>query len=136
MAAKKRKTYMKYPKVLTVTCVSCDAVFDVLLKDANEFRKRFYCSEKCEAEYHAAARRGALASRKQNGKFGGERGRYQDKTSTVLNERTAATAATPKRRKAEDIAREAKEAEQRRRDSEYWAALRLAMGITAEAMAE
>jgi len=135
---KKRKAYVKYPKIVTVTCVSCAAVIEVRLEDVSKFSKRFYCSEECERQYLARARRNAVASRTGNGTFGGGRGKYQELVSQFLAERPAGGDAPKKlnRKTAEAIAAAAAAAARKQRDLEYWAALRRAMGITGEAVAE
>lgn len=122
----KRKTYMRYPKILTVTCVVCEAVIDVRLNDQGEHRDRWYCGEKCEREYLAMARRQALVSRRQGGKFVAGEGKYEPLRSNILAERPAACDA-PKKRDDEISVKVS-------RDAEYWAALRRAKGIAVEAV--
>jgi len=129
----KKKTYVKYPKILTVTCVTCGAVIDVQLNEPSKHRKRWYCSEKCEREYLARARCHALGSRRQAGKFTAVEGKYEPLRSKILGERPAACDA-PKKRDDEVGAKVARDAELKRGDAEYWAALRRAKGITAAAV--
>ena len=124
MTAMGKKTYMRYPKILTVTCVTCGGVVDVLVKASSDHRRRIYCSEKCEREYLAKARRRALESKRQGGRV------YKAAFSTILAERPAACDAPKKRESEASI----KAVEQKRRDLEYWAALRRSRGITVEAL--
>lgn len=128
----KRKQYLKFPKIVTVTCVTCGAVIDVLLEAAAKHRKRFYCSERCEAAYLARARRHALETRGQGGTFEGKREAYQPLQSRLISERPAGRDGEkhPTRKSAEAAAKAAKDTAMRQRDLEYWAALRRAKGIT------
>jgi uncharacterized Zn finger protein len=56
MEKKKRKKYLKYPKILTVTCASCGAVTEVRLETKEEDRYRYYCSDKCRKAYQFQTR--------------------------------------------------------------------------------
>ena len=127
---KKRRVYTKYPKIVTVTCVPCGKKFDVLLKNADQKRPRYYCTEGCEKDYLAMARKHANATRRGNGMFGGERGEYQPLFSRVLKERPAARHAASKKEKSpDDIANDAKKEALAKRDREYWASLRRCKGL-------
>jgi len=122
---KARHSRVKYPKILTVTCVTCGDTTEVLLKCVTEYRRRFYCSEVCEQKYLSKARSNALASR-----HGRVKTDYKPLQSRILAERPAACSSPKKRWQGSAAAEKAAREEARRqRDLEYWSALRRAKGI-------
>jgi hypothetical protein len=134
MEKKKRKPYIKYPKILTVTCARCGKVFEVRLESKEEDRYRYYCTETCRKEYQFAARSHAMSLR--NAGVPWAESEYKEARSKILGERTAPPPAPKKRLRPEEIERAAKAAALRQRDLEYWTALRRARGITPAAVAE
>lgn len=122
MEKKKRKKYLKYPKILTVTCANCGHATEVRLENKDENRYRYYCSDKCRKEYQFQARSHAMSLR--NAGVPGGKSEYKEVRSKVLGERTVPPPTAKKRMKPEELARLEREAARRQRELEYWQALR------------
>jgi|GEM_PF-6939590 hypothetical protein len=131
MEKKKRKAYIKYPKLLTVTCARCGAVFEVRLESKEYDRYRYYCTDLCRKEYQFAARSHAMAMRNAGVPWADSE--YKEARSKILGERTAPPPPKKKRLRPEEIEKAAKAAALRQRDLEYWTALRREKGISPEA---